>query len=441
MNEQVRERLRLPAMALMMLGALALALVVGYAIPQQPLLVVGGVVVLLVLTVAVAQPMLLPLLAMPAIVVVERFGAGAVEMTISDWMLGLAFWPAVLFAPRPFSEPLRRMLWLNAIFQAATMFTVIANPFSLNTVEWIHAWLLVTGALVVGWAVGATGHARLGLTFFLVACLALALPTIAQGLEQYARGDLSEVYPRWPWPMHKNFIGTLLGFAAALAYAHPSWMGWTRRPALVAFWVFVAAILVSQSRQALVALAVALLIISFRGQGERRRSVLALLGILPVIALVATIARDQMAEGNVHNSWFQRLDWYAESYAVFLERPWLGWGLRFWRSEGAPIQYEPPHVALEVLTTAGVVGLAGFGVMIVGMLVVLWRTDPVFGTAAFALLLSRLIQGQFDLFWVSISVSVPFLVAGVSLGAAAFSVGAAQSSSQRPNERRLAGVR
>ncbi len=45
----------------------------------------------------------------------------------------------------------------------ATLFTVVANPYLLNAVEWFHAWLLVAGALVVGWAVGRAGYARAGL--------------------------------------------------------------------------------------------------------------------------------------------------------------------------------------------------------------------------------------------------------------------------------------
>ncbi|MFC5044030.1 hypothetical protein [Ornithinimicrobium kibberense] len=66
--------------------------------------------------------------------------------------------------------------------------------------------------------------------------------------------------------------------------------------------------------------------------------------------------------------------------------------------------------------SAGLVGLAGFVVLWVGTLVVLFRMDAAFGTLALALALSRIAVAQFDLFWVSISVSVPFLLIGVCLG-------------------------
>ena len=36
-----------------------------------------------------------------------------------------------------------------------------------------------------------------------------------------------------------------------------------------------------------------------------------------------------------------------------------------------------------------------------------------------AVVLSRFVQGQFDLFWVSVQVSLPFVIAGICLGALA----------------------
>lgn len=402
---------------LLVLAAVAVTLVVAWLVPDRPVLALVLAGVVLVGVAALVQPVTLPLLAMPLIVVVERVGGGGFDLTISDAVLALAFWPAVLLAPRPFSREMRALLWLNAVYQALTLFTVVANPFLANTVEWFHAWLLVSGALVVGWAVGATGHARLGLTLFLLACLVLAVPTIVQGALQIAGGNLGPVYPRWPWPMHKNFVGTLFGSAALVVYARPRWLGWSRRHALLAFWLLVCAIAVSQSRQALVGLAVGLLVISLRQRGQRHRSVLVVIGLVPLGYLILTVVRDQIASGNQHNSWFQRLEWYGESYRIFTESPLVGHGLRYWTQPGAPAGFQPPNAFLEVAASTGTVGLAGFLVLWVGLLVVLLRTDPAFGTLALALALSRLGQSQFDLFWVSISVSVPFLLVGVCLGA------------------------
>jgi hypothetical protein len=77
------------------------------------------------------------------------------------------------------------------------------------------------------------------------------------------------------------------------------------------------------------------------------------------------------------------------------------------------------------------VGLAAFVAMWVGILVVLWRIDPRYGTLALALPLSRIVQGQFDLFWTSVQTSIPFVVAGICLGALALSRETAETKSGR----------
>lgn len=79
MNSIWRERLRLPALVVVTLAGAALALMVGYSIPSQPMLVMLTVVGLFVTVAALVNPILLPLLAMPLIVVVQRFGVGALE--------------------------------------------------------------------------------------------------------------------------------------------------------------------------------------------------------------------------------------------------------------------------------------------------------------------------------------------------------------------------
>src|SRR5690606_26025833 len=204
-----------------------------------------------------------------------------------------------------------------------------------------------------------------------------------------------------------------------LAYAHPPWMGWSRRWALTAFWIFAGGVAVSQSRQALLALGIGLLVISFRGGGEKRRSLLAVAGIVPAVYLVVTLIRDQITSGNVHNSVFQRLSWFEDTLTLWQESPSFGHGLRYWTTGRTEFAFQPPNALLEVAASTGLVGLGAFVVMIAGILAVLWRLDPTYGTVAFALVLSRLAQAQFDLFWVSITVSVPLALTGVALGALA----------------------
>jgi hypothetical protein len=74
---------------------------------------------------------------------------------------------------------------------------------------------------------------------------------------------------------------------------------------------------------------------------------------------------------------------------------------------------------MEVLATAGILGLIGFVVMWTGVILVLWHVDPRFGTLAVAVVFCRIVQAQFDLFWAAAGVSIPFVIAGICLGALA----------------------
>ncbi|WP_407316546.1 O-antigen ligase family protein [Isoptericola halotolerans] len=399
---------------LVVAGVLAL---IGYLVPGYTLFAVAGAALVLVVGLTVYEPVALPVLAMPALVVVERVGGGGLDLSMSDFALFGAFWLALVLAPRPYSRPMRSMLWLAAAYQVATLFTVLVNPYLANTVEWFHAWLSVGGALVVGWAVGRAGRARIGLTLFLAVCLAISVLTCLTALQQLAAGQTGPVYLEWPYAMHKNLIGSVVAFAALVAYARPWWVGWPPWFAQASFWICALAVLASQARQALVGLAVGVILITLRADPDRRRSKIILLAAIPAIYFVWGAVQEQLSEDNEFNSANQRLTWYEDAIDVWQRSPWFGMGLRWWTTDRTEFVFQPPNAELEMLSSAGVVGLAGFLVLFLGGLVVLWRIDPRFGTLAFSILLMRLIQGQFDLFWAAVVVSVPFAVIGVCLGA------------------------
>ena len=364
----------------LLVGAILLALVVAYFVPSRPELSLAAAMMVLGGVLALAQPVTLPLLAMPLIVVGARVGPGALSMSLADFALAAALIPAVLFAPRPYSPELRRLLWYAAIFQVDCLFALVANPFRANVVDWFHNWLIVGGGLIVGWAVGRAGAARVGVLLFLSACLLLAIAALGEASVRYASGNFSAFYPSWIFSMHKNFFGNLMCFAALVAYARPSWMKIPRPTAHGAFWIFVAGLGVSQSRQAIVGLAVGLLIVAVLGRKERARGWLAIIVGVPALVLVGTLVRDQVQSGNQHNSFFQRLEWYEQSLTNWQSSPFFGLGLRYWTEGRGQYNFHPPQVFLEVLATTGLVGLVGFLVMIVGMLRTVFRVSGVTGS-------------------------------------------------------------
>lgn len=269
----VRTLARFVPLYLAVFGALFL---IGTLVTTRQEIAVAAALGILILGLTFVQPAALPILAMPALVIVERVGGGAANLSLSDFVLFAAFWPALFLSPRPFSPPLRTLLWLSVFYQVATLFTVFVNVYAANTIEWFHAWLSVAGALVVGWAVGRSGFGRLGLRLLLLVCAAIAVLTCIAAAVQFASGDLGPVYLDWPYGMHKNYIGCVLAFAAVIAYARPSWLELRRSWSLAAFGLFTLAVLATQARQALVGLAAALLVIAVRrdpnGSGPRRCS-------------------------------------------------------------------------------------------------------------------------------------------------------------------------
>lgn len=411
--------LRIAAAGIALLGLGAVLVALGVVLPEHvtvALVVAGG---LLALGATAFAPMAVPLLAMPFLVVVNRIGGGGVDLSVSDFVLFATFWICVLLGHRPYSRPMRSLLWVTVAYQLATAFTVLWVHDSATVTEWFHAWLLTAGAVVVGWSVGRRGLAPAALTLLALCCAVIAVASVQTWLVQWLQGRPGPAYPAWPFPMHKNFVGTTVSFGAILAYARPAWLRWPRWLSVALFWLLTAGVAASEARQAYVALAVGVLVVLARRSGGVRHSPWILLPVLVAVVVVVTLLRDQIQEDNPFNSAYQRLTWFQQAIAVWSTSPVFGVGLRWWYTGRFPYAFQPPNAELEVLSSAGVVGLAGFVVLMVGSLVVLWRLRPDYGTLGFAVLLTRFTQGQFDLFWVAVSVSIPYLMAGLCLGAAA----------------------
>ena len=363
-----------------------------------------------------SKPMAIALIATPALFVTQRLDAAGADISASDVALLAGFGTAVLLGERGYSRPLRLILWANLLYQFATLFTVIVNPHTANTIEWFHAWLLVSGALIFGWALGKGGYARTALALMVIACFVLAAGTIFTGLfSYYLVGQFDPVYPTWPWEMHKNAAGTLISFGVLILYVNPPWARFSTGFARTGVVIFAVAIIMTQSRQAMIGLIIAILLIVARS-GRTGRSLWTFLLAIPGAALIVATVIDQIESQNEFNSFFQRVDWMRELYAQWKLAPVFGHGLRFWYYN-PDIPYQPPQAEFEVATSAGIVGLLAFGAMWLVVIIVLWKVDPLYGTLALAATLSRIVQAQFDLFWVAAQVSVPFAIAGICLGA------------------------
>lgn len=414
MSGTARDRVT-AASAVLLVGGAAAAL--GWFAPQHPDVALVAVLGVLLLGISALKPVTVPLLALPLLYVAARVASGGTDISVSDVALAIGTLCALLFVRHPISAPVRNLLWLVAIYQSATLFTVVANPYLANTLDWAHSGLLVAGGLLLGWSVGRSGAGSLGLKLMLAAALVLATWTIVVGVLHALQGDFRPVYLQSG--MHKNFLGTVMGITALIAYVRPAWANLSRRVGVTAFWWLAIGIGFTQSRQAVVALGLALVVLVLRSRTDRRRSKVILLAIVPALVLVLTLIRDQVASDNVHNSVFQRLTWFQDAIDIWQTSPIVGVGLRWWYTDRFPGGFQPPNAELEVLTSAGILGLLGFLLLMIGTIVVLWKLPPAYGTLAVLAVLSRFVQGQLDLFWVAAQTSIPFVIAGICLGALA----------------------
>jgi hypothetical protein len=280
--------------------------------------------------------------------------------------------------------------------------------------------MTVSGGLVVGWAVGANGHGRLGMRLLIGTITVLSVIAIVEGTMRFASGDFAPVYASFPYPMHKNFVGTVTAIGATIVYARPAWVGIGKRLSFVLMTLMVAATLLTQSRQAVIGLIAAVFVLVLRSNTERRRSKLILLIMGPLVLFVTNLVQDQIQSGNQFNSVFQRISWLQDSMAVWATDPWFGVGLRWWYTDRFVVRFQPPNAEIEVLTSGGVLGVVAFVVLLVVTLRVAWKLDPVYGSVALGVLVNRFAQAQFDLFWAAVQGSIPFVVLGICLGAKSY---------------------
>lgn len=360
----------------------------------------------------VSDVTLLPVLVIPATLLVFRVSASSSNLSFSDLVLGLGTLCAIpLFSVRR-APYVRALLWLLAFYEATTLLNVIYNPYRANLIEWAHEAFLVGGSLVVGWVVSARGRAGAATAAFLVGSCIIALWATAWSLTHH----LTAAY--LPLGMQKNYIGDMLCFAFLLAYARPDWISARVASKATAIWAICAVgMLASQSKQAMLSAVVGVGIMTARNRELRRYAKRIVVTCIPMVIVAAVIIEHKLSSSNKFNSVHQRVTWLRQSLQIWHLSPWFGIGLRWWYTKRVPFAFQPPNGEAEVLTSAGIVGLIGFLVLLIGSIIILRRVPRRYGTLALAVVAARLVQGQLDVFWVTAQGSIPWLIAGLCLGA------------------------
>jgi polysaccharide biosynthesis protein PslJ len=405
-----RERFALVAFGVLLLVAVAGVLgILSVSFTDYAILAACGV---LLLGIAAIDLSLIPVLTVPATLIVVRVGG---ILTVSDLILAIGTLFALLMLRGRGARTLQPMLWAGVTYLAFLVPTLILNRYAANGVEWLHELFLVLGSLIVGFVIGREGKAPLALGLYVVICGGIGI--VAAGVAVSSFASSGQFIPVYLGDLHKNTIGGMLAIAAVIAAARPAWLGWSRRWAYVAVACCGVGIFASQSRQGLIGAVVGIIIISLRPRiRDGRRGRLIWLVAVPIVIFVIVQVNDQLSSGNPFNSANQRLAWFAESVQIWQTSPVFGVGLRWWYTNRFGVNFQPPNAEFEMLTSGGIVGLAGFLILFAVAAWFLSKMNPVYGTVAFAVLATRFTQAQFDLYWVAGQASLLWIVAGISYG-------------------------
>jgi O-antigen ligase len=399
------------------LGGAILALVAGTALglisSSSADLALPFAVGVLIVALSAIDPRVMLVLAVPGTLLMARIGGDLVSL--SDVLLAGATVTALVIVRPKGSAALRTMLWSGTAYLALTVPTLVLNPYTANVVEWVHEVVLVLGSMVAGYALGLSGAASVALWLYLGGSAVIAVAALSVAVADLVTTGQS--MPVYVLGLHKNFIGGSLATAAVIALAHPPWMRGSRRWANILGCLALLGIVASQSRQAIAAVVVGLAVVAFAG--TRRHGWLRLL--TPVAAIVAAVllvvsVNEQLASDNRHNSAFVRLNIFERSVEIWQSSPLFGVGMRWWYTDRFPGGFQPPNAELEVLTTTGVAGMIGFVVLFAGALFALSKLDRAYRTIAVAVVVTRLVQSQFDLYWVAGQSAMLWIVAGIAVG-------------------------
>ncbi|MCL6092209.1 MAG: O-antigen ligase family protein [Actinobacteria bacterium] len=359
-----------------------------------------------------ADPLLIPVAVFPDPLLLQRAGGGAgAGLALCDLAVVAGAAVAITKIRWEAAPTLRKALLLIAVFEAILLLTVIANPNKHDALEWAHRIEMLGGTLLVGWVVAASGRARQAVSLLVAGSVVLALVTLEHAVTLHFHPAQFGVY-------QKNFIGSTMWMAIVVAHLNPSWLDLPKRLARAAKYVCGLALLASQSKQAIIALVVVLLYVVLRQPNVRRRSKL-LLGALVPMAIVGYLLITREVANlavNPNNSLGARLTSFSADFHIWASSPIFGQGMRWFYLPQFSSYIQPPNIFMESLVAGGVVGVIALTLLLGGSSRILLSMPHDIGTIALVLILGRVIESMFDIYWTSGGSLLPWLVAGLALG-------------------------
>jgi hypothetical protein len=372
-------------------------------------LALGGL--LLVFGIFVADPILLAVIVLPGSLLLQRVGGASTNLSVADLLVFLGA-VVCLFHVRWSEAPFLRQFFQGILwFQAILILVVVAHPNRYDVVEWFHRFSYLGGSVLVGWTIARYGRSRQAFRLFLWASSIVALIAIERALATH-------FLPAQWGAYQKNSIGAVLWVAIVVAQVNPRWAGLGRLESRVAKYVCFAGLLASQSRQAIVALILAVSVATFLNPDVRRRSKLVLLGCLPLVAGLYYSFSVAARNNPKFNSVSIRVDQISAAVHVWHLSPLLGEGMRFYNLPQYVSVTAPPNVLIDNLASTGIVGSLAFLYLVFVTMRTMGRLPRAFGTLGLVILFGHYVDGLFDIFWIGANMIPPMVIVGMSLGMA-----------------------
>jgi hypothetical protein len=334
-----------------------------------------------------------------------------VDVSVTDVLIAAAGAAALVAGAGRAIQPRDRVVLRSFAFYLGTLSVTLAfNQYFRADFEWLHRVALVAGAVLVGAWLVSTGFHHLALRALLLVTALISVFAVAYSLS-------SGFAPAQPLGYQKNFIGSITATVLlVLLAAHKEFrlpVGWLRMAGVV----IAAGLLASHSRGAMAGGVVGAFVWWFRrsSMSTPRLRRLVVLGAVAISVFTVISIRNELRILSPYSSTSQRLQTEKATQRLWIEHPFTGVGLRFFKTPAYAGYQSPTNVFNEVLAEAGVFGLLGFVVFVFGSLRGLGRRSGDLASAALCVVSARFVHGLFDIYWTGGTTGLVWIIAGMGL--------------------------
>jgi hypothetical protein len=357
---------------------------------------------------------ILPLLAIPAAFVDVRVPVATTSITVADLVVLAASIGVAAHLDWQLDRRLTKVLIALAVYEFALVLAAMANPGLGGALEIAHRATIVGGSLIIGAYLAQKGKADLAVVLLIAIAAIVGIVATSDSLFnslQFGRLQFGS-----PFGLNKNYAGSLLSSALLASFAFrpaAARVAWLVRLGQLLMFV---GLLATQSRGALTALAVGVLVFSLLTRRYRIPVLFACVVAIPI--LLSNIDADLLRDP-VTGSVATHVHVASQALAAWQRTPLLGNGLRFFEAPTSSLLYDPHNVILLTLAESGVIGLVGLATLLMITSLQLSQSRAPLFMAALALLVARFTHGMVDIYWVHGSQEIPWLVVGLALGGGA----------------------